>query len=253
MSNLKVLVRIPRLPFQYRDEEILEVITQPVGKFIRVDHTTLIGLNELFVRLLLEVDLRFSLKRTMVVNDDDDYPVLLSYKKLFEVCFYCERRRVDGHSCPAEEDNNGCLLVDRIFADEPHVCLTEVPISDETRNELHEGVMMFFLQPVLVDEVVSKEGDNPDLGDHSQDHDMDESEGWSTVVSRKNRSAIRNIGGVRRDGRTYDNVVNGNKTWVSKADLVPRWRLAGDKDVKVMTAANQGSPATIKDKGKKSD
>ncbi|KAM2692726.1 hypothetical protein FF1_006709 [Malus domestica] len=66
-------------------------------------------------------------------------------------------------------------------------------------------------------------------------------------------SASRNIGGVRRDGRTYDNVVRENKTWVSKADLVPRWRPTGDKDVEVMTTTNQGSPATIKDKGKKGD
>lgn len=113
--------------------------------------------------------------------------------------------------------------------------------------------MMFFPHPLLVDKVVTREGDNPDLGDHSQDHVMNESEGWSTVLLRKNMSASRNIGGIRRDGKTYDNVVRGNKTWESKADLVPRWRPASDKDVEVMTAANQGSPATIKDKGKKSD
>ncbi|KAM1342496.1 hypothetical protein ACFX2F_006812 [Malus domestica] len=193
----------------------------------------------LFVHMLLEVDLRLSLKCIMVVNVDDDCLVLLSYDKLFEVCFYCGRRRVDGHSFPADEDNEGCLVVDRIFEDEPSVCPAEVPFSDETRNELHEGVMLFFPQPVLVDEVVSGKGDNPDPRDHSQDHAMDESEGWSTIVLRKNKSSSRNRGGVRRDGKTYGNVVRENKTWVSKANLVPRWRPTGDKDVEAMTATNK--------------
>ncbi|KAM2245675.1 hypothetical protein ACFXTI_006588 [Malus domestica] len=123
MSNLKVWVRIPRLPVQYRDQEILQVITQPVRKFIRVDPTTLTGLNKLFVRLLLEVDLRLPHKRIMVINDDDDCLVLLNYEKLIEVCFYYGRRRVNGHFCPTDEENDGCLLFDKFFEDEPPFAL----------------------------------------------------------------------------------------------------------------------------------
>lgn len=51
-------MRIPRVSVQYIDVEIQEVITQHVGNFIRLDETTLSGLNGLFVRVLLEVDLR---------------------------------------------------------------------------------------------------------------------------------------------------------------------------------------------------
>ncbi|KAM2122748.1 hypothetical protein ACFX1Q_020386 [Malus domestica] len=65
ISNLRVWLRIPRVPVQYRDAEILEVITQPIGNFIRADETTLSGLNGLFMKVLLEVYLRLPLKMMM--------------------------------------------------------------------------------------------------------------------------------------------------------------------------------------------
>lgn len=52
ISNRRVWVRIPKLPLQYRDAKILEVITQLIGTFIRADETTLSSLNGLFVRVL---------------------------------------------------------------------------------------------------------------------------------------------------------------------------------------------------------
>lgn len=73
------------------------------------------------MRVLLEVDLRLPLKRILVVNDDEECPFLMSYKKLFEICFYRGRKQTDKHSCPADFDNDGCLLVDKIFEDEPLV------------------------------------------------------------------------------------------------------------------------------------
>lgn len=75
------------------------------------------------------MDLSLPLKRVMVINDQEDCPVLLSYKKLFEVCFYYGRRKVEGHKCLALEDKDGWLLVDRVFEDEPLVMPTRVEIS----------------------------------------------------------------------------------------------------------------------------
>ncbi|KAB2632190.1 hypothetical protein D8674_028437 [Pyrus ussuriensis x Pyrus communis] len=112
ISNLRVWVRIPRLPVQYWDVEIMQ--------------NFLSGLNGLFVRL--EVDLRLPLKRVMVINDEKDNPVLLSYEKLFKVCFYL----------PTIEDRDGWLLMDRLFEDEPL----------ETMQELHGGVILLFPQPM---------------------------------------------------------------------------------------------------------
>ncbi|KAM1242776.1 hypothetical protein ACFX2G_035093 [Malus domestica] len=157
ISNSRVWIRIPRVPVQYRDAEIFKAITQLVGTFIHADETTISGLNGLFVRVMLEVDLRLPLKRILVVNDDEECHLLLSYKKLFEICFYCVRKMSDKHLFPADFDNDGCLLMDRIVKDEPLVCPANFPVSDETMSELHEGVMFLFPQPTLVDEIGSDE------------------------------------------------------------------------------------------------
>lgn len=130
-----------------------------------MDETTLSSLSGLFVRVLLEVDQRLPLKRILMVNDDEECPLLLSYNKLFEVCFYCGRKKTDKHSCPVDFDNDGCLLVDRIFKDEPLVCPADFSVSNETNSELHEGVMLLFPQPTLVDELSSAERETPVKGE----------------------------------------------------------------------------------------
>lgn len=204
ISNVRVWLRIPRVPVQYRDAEILEVITPP-GNFIRVDETTMYGLNGLFVRVLLEVDLRLPLERILVVNDDEECHLLLTYEKLFELCFYYGRKHFERHSCPADYDNNGCLLVDKIFEDEPLICPADFPVSEETKNELQDGVMLLFPQPTLVDEFSSAEGDVQARGDNTQEHHM-EDEGWTVVPVRWARNNNK-----------------GNRIWVSRADLVSKW------------------------------
>lgn len=60
---------------------------------ISVDENSLSSLNGLSVRILMEVNLRFPLKRVLVIKDDGN-PTLLSCEKLFEVCFYCGRIRM---------------------------------------------------------------------------------------------------------------------------------------------------------------
>ncbi|KAB2596570.1 Cleavage and polyadenylation specificity factor subunit 1 [Pyrus ussuriensis x Pyrus communis] len=182
ISNLKVWLRIPRVPVQYRDTEILEIITQHVGNFIRADKTTMSGLNGMFVRVLLEMDLRLPLKRILVVNDDEECPLLLSYKKPFEICFYHGRKRFERHSCPVDYDNDGCLLVDRIFVDEPLICPTDFPVSEETKNELKDKVMLFFPQPTLA------------RGDNTQEHHM-EDEGH--ILNSEVYEIVRSIGALK--------------------------------------------------------
>lgn len=169
ISNLKVWIRISRVLVQCRDVEILEVITQHVGSFIRVGETIVSGLNCLFVRVLLEVDLRLPLKRLLILNDDEECPLLLSYENLFEVCFYCGRKCTKRHICLIDFDNDGYLLVDRILEDEPLVCLADFPISEETKKELHDGVMLLFPQPTLVDEFSSAKGGVHAHGDSTQE------------------------------------------------------------------------------------
>ncbi|KAM1304613.1 hypothetical protein FF1_022142 [Malus domestica] len=52
---------------------------------------------------------------------------------------------------------------------------------------------------------------------------MEDEDGWNTVPVRKSKSDSKGKSSGRRDSRIYENVVRGNRTWVSKADLVSRW------------------------------
>lgn len=100
-----------------------------------------------------------SLQRILMVNDNDDNPILLSYEKMFEMCCYYERMRVEERSCHVVEHNDGCFLLNKIFKEEPLVCLFEIVINEDTLRELHDGVMLFFPQPALVDDNAFVEGE----------------------------------------------------------------------------------------------
>lgn len=67
------------------------------------------------LRVLVEVGLHFPLKKVFIIHNNDDHPILVSYKKLFEVCFYCGRRRFDGHECAESEVDNNCFLIEMVF------------------------------------------------------------------------------------------------------------------------------------------
>ncbi|KAM1149794.1 hypothetical protein ACFX15_029470 [Malus domestica] len=190
---------------------------------------TLSGLNGLFVRILLEVEIRLPFKRVLVVNNDEDSHALLSYEKLFELYFYYGIRWVEGHPCPADEDNDGYFLEDRIFEDEPLVCPSEIAISEEARRKLHDGGMLFFSQPALVDNFVPGEGEIPEVGEQERAQAVKDNEGWTTMVPRRSLNANICKGSARRDERSYDNIVKINKTWGSRANLVSRWRTIVDK------------------------
>ncbi|KAM0962958.1 hypothetical protein FF2_021909 [Malus domestica] len=56
---------------------------------------------------------------------------------------------------------------------------------------------------------------------------MEDEDGWNTVPVRKSKSDSKGKSSGRRDSRIYENVVRGNRTWVSKADLSTDSKLKG--------------------------
>ncbi|KAB2608327.1 hypothetical protein D8674_011495 [Pyrus ussuriensis x Pyrus communis] len=66
-NNLVVWARLMCDPVQYKEANIIKVITQPMGNIIRS-------------RFFVEVDLSFPLKRVR----ENDHPILISYEKIFE-------------------------------------------------------------------------------------------------------------------------------------------------------------------------
>lgn len=41
--------------------------------------------------------------------------MLVSYKKLFEMCNHCGRRRLDRHTCIENDMEDGCFLIEHVF------------------------------------------------------------------------------------------------------------------------------------------
>ncbi|KAM1181480.1 hypothetical protein EV1_000075 [Malus domestica] len=211
---------------EFTDEEKLEFELENRPWYVRgqilhmekANETTLYRINGLVVRVLLKVDLRPPLKRILVVNDDEECLLLLSYEKLFEVCFYCGMRRIDKHACPTDYDNDGCLLVDRILEDAMLVCPADFPMSDETKSELHDGVMLLFPQPNLLDEFGSTDRETPIRGENVQEHNEEE-EDWNIVSVRRSRNVNRGRSSAHSDGKSYENVVRGQMK-VSKGKSV---------------------------------
>lgn len=135
---------------QFKEEKIIKDITQPLGRVIRVDEVIL-GLNDQFVKVILEVDLRFPLKRVPILNHEDDYPIFISYEKIFEVCFYC-RMRLEGHVCPEIEADDGYFMIDKVCDDEPYVYPKDVVIDNDVKASLKKDVMLCFPNPTIVEE-----------------------------------------------------------------------------------------------------
>lgn len=106
-----------------------------------VDEVTL-GLNGLFVKVLLEVNLRFPLKRVLIMDHDEDNHILLSYEKLFKVFFYCGRRRLNGHVYLDVEADNGCFMIDMVHGDECLIFAEDMVVDDDVKSKLHKDVIL---------------------------------------------------------------------------------------------------------------
>ncbi|KAM1315722.1 hypothetical protein ACFX13_019605 [Malus domestica] len=71
--------------------------------------------------------------------------------------------------------------------------------------------MLLFPQPTFVDEFGSGEGETPVRCENVQEHNEEE-KGWNTVFLRRSRSASRERGSTHRNGKSFENVVRGNRT-----------------------------------------
>ncbi|KAB2615262.1 hypothetical protein D8674_021850 [Pyrus ussuriensis x Pyrus communis] len=124
---------------QYKEEKIIKDVTQPNGRVIKVDKVIL-GLNGLFVKVLFKVDLRFPLKHVLIVNHEEDYPILISYEIIFE------------DVCPEVEADDGYFMIDTVFEDEPFVYPEDVIMDVDVKAHLQKYVMLCFPNATTVEE-----------------------------------------------------------------------------------------------------
>lgn len=90
-------------------------------------------------------------------------------------------------------------------------CPADFPMRDETKSELQEDRMLLFPLHTLVDEMGFAKGKTLVNGEMVQKQIQNE-EGWNTVLVRRSKSASRGKSSRRRDGKSYENVVRGNVT-----------------------------------------
>ncbi|KAM1764380.1 hypothetical protein ACFX11_003636 [Malus domestica] len=88
-----------------------------------------------------------------VEGQRNNNPIYVSYEKLFEVCFYCGRIRLDGHRYPIGLKNSRpSFLIDRIFKEEPRVFPTSVMNVTPWNEEMQEDVMIYFPHATLFED-----------------------------------------------------------------------------------------------------
>ncbi|CAN1170968.1 hypothetical protein LINPERHAP2_LOCUS29291 [Linum perenne] len=97
VNNLRVWIRLPNLPVENFDPEILTLIGDKVGRTIRVDHTTRTGTRGNYARICVEVDLqkpllsKYRLKRRVR---------RIEYEGLHVICYQCGCYGHEKEACP---------------------------------------------------------------------------------------------------------------------------------------------------------
>lgn len=189
---------IPFLPLYYRDVEVLQDLAFILGIPFRIDEASLIANPRMFVRVCLELDLTHTLKRCLVIGDENfEIRSFISYEALFEICFYCghKKNKDEVHICPIKGTNKNFLKVERL-ANEPTIFPTNMVVDEEFQSEMAEDIIMVFPPPTIV---TGGESDAPSV---NQEGESDPE--WTVVTNRKGKGK-----GSMRNGRSFREVARG--------------------------------------------
>jgi len=94
-------IRIPRLPWEFSDVEILSDLLQKLGPITRVDQNTLLRLKGRFARVCVNIDITRPLPSSLIVtNCGLSTRVPLIYEGLHEVCPLCGGDSHQLETCP---------------------------------------------------------------------------------------------------------------------------------------------------------
>ncbi|KAB2617267.1 protein FIZZY-RELATED 2-like [Pyrus ussuriensis x Pyrus communis] len=97
--------------------------------------------------------------RGEIKKEENSITVILKVVKCvkdFGVCFYCRRRRLEGHVCPEIEANDECFMIDNVFEDEPFVYQENVVVNEDIKASLQEDVMLCFPSATNVEKDYTK-------------------------------------------------------------------------------------------------
>ncbi|CAI0459474.1 unnamed protein product [Linum tenue] len=97
LTNLLVWVRLPKLPMDYYDSEILKDIGNSIGRYIKMDAATRDASRGHYARICVEVDL----SKPLIVKYRLERRIRrLQYEGLHNVCFECGRFGHAAEACP---------------------------------------------------------------------------------------------------------------------------------------------------------
>lgn len=123
--NTVVWLRIPLLPLEFHDEEMINSIATKLGKLLKIDNNTLKATRASYARICVEIDLSKPLAPSIAIGK---YDYLIEYEHVHWICFNCGRvgHRKDGCSLiPAMAVQNG--------ADNPTVNAAVLPDTKAVR------------------------------------------------------------------------------------------------------------------------
>lgn len=85
-----VWLQLHNFPVELWDRDLLENITEPIGKLLKIDECTSSLSHTRFVRVCLEIDLAQPLKRGLWIEDGEARVfVMIVYERLPTFCFNC--------------------------------------------------------------------------------------------------------------------------------------------------------------------
>ncbi|RXH78747.1 hypothetical protein DVH24_002265 [Malus domestica] len=123
---LSIWVKIPRIPMQYRELNILKTITKLIDDLVRFHDPCSQQQSSL-------------LSRVLVVNGDKELPIFINYKGLFEVCSYCGRKTVLKYDYDINKLD--------VFGDKPNMLLEDFNDPKLTLGNLDNDLIVYFPQP----------------------------------------------------------------------------------------------------------
>lgn len=150
IDKLIVWVRLSFLSLHLWDPDTLERIFQVLGLYIRVDEATAMGDHYIFSRVCIELDLKFPLKRVIVLHPENQEDEVsrnrVSYEALFEICFIFGNFSHRFAACPMRLADRHFILVDRLD-NEPVVHPPKMQQLEEVQNLISNDSLVIFPQP----------------------------------------------------------------------------------------------------------
>ncbi|CAN1183343.1 hypothetical protein LINPERHAP2_LOCUS36454 [Linum perenne] len=105
VNLVRVWVRLPGIPIENFDVDVLRIIEDKLGRMVRMDSTTLFGSRGNYARICIEVDLQKPLVSKYHLHRRVRR---VEYEGLHEICFDCGCYGHEKKSCPTLRDPVSC-------------------------------------------------------------------------------------------------------------------------------------------------